>query len=148
MELTWAPPDWRFWKTAGEEPSRVGETATDRTDAVSRQRKRALVCLQCGAAIASPEARIEVKGAHEHAFFNPHGVIFRIGCFNEAPGCAPVGQASAEFSWFPGRLWRVAHCRGCQAHLGWSFLCADAPAFYGLILDRLTERTIDSTDPS
>lgn len=87
--------------------------------------------------MTSAEARIEVAASHEHTFANPHGFVFRIGCFSRAE-CALVGPRSAEWSWFPPHLWQLAHCPACASHLGWRFT-AEASAFYGLVLDRLIE---------
>jgi hypothetical protein len=87
--------------------------------------------------ITSTRERTEVGGAHEHTFANPYGIVYVIGCFARAPGCGFEGPPSAFFSWFPGYDWRMAVCRGCFAHLGWSF--GEAPDFYGLILERLTD---------
>ena len=96
--------------------------------------ERALLCARCRNAITDLDAKIEMSGAHEHVFCNPHGHVFRIGCFAEAPGAASSGAAEAFFSWFPGYDWRVAVCRRCLAHLGWSF---GNEAFWGLVLDAL-----------
>ena len=73
----------------------------------------------------------------------PHGLAFIIALFAEAPGCQAEGEATEYFSWFPGYAWQVAHCRGCRAHLGWTFLCIGPPGpgepaeLHGLIVDRL-----------
>jgi len=128
-----------FCRTADAKPGPADEPETAGVATEERKPKRILICAECSGAVTAPEARIQVKGGHEHAFFNPHGVIFRIGCFAEAPGCAAIGEASSEFSWFPGYLWRVVYCRRCQTHLGWSFFGAEATAFFGLILNRLAE---------
>jgi hypothetical protein len=97
-----------------------------------------LLCRACLHPIARPEDRISVQGRHVHTFANPHGILFEIGCFQNAPGCGTVGPASDEFTWFSGHRWRVCLCAACLAHLGWAFLAA-ANAFYGLIIDRLIE---------
>ncbi len=101
---------------------------------------RRLVCRQCGHLITHQAARFAKKGDHEHVVFNPHGLVFRIGCFRAAPGCHLQPPASHDFSWFPGYAWTIARCQGCQAHLGWMFTgAAMPPSFYGLILPRLRE---------
>lgn len=101
---------------------------------------RRLLCRLCGRAITGERARAEIAGAHEHRKENPAGLVFRIGCFRAAPGCAPHGVAVAEHTWFAGYTWQIALCGGCQAHLGWRFLAREqADGFYGLILDRLVE---------
>jgi len=53
--------------------------------------------------------------------------------------CLSLGEASTYFSWFEGCAWRYAICGGCQAHLGWEFLCRGGGTFFGLIRNRLTE---------
>jgi len=100
--------------------------------------EKLLVCVGCGAPITREAARTTHRGGHAHSFFNPHGIVYHIGCFAEAPGCRAVGPPSNEFSWFPGYHWRIVACGGCGVHLGWDFLGAETGGmFYGLILDRL-----------
>ena len=52
-------------------------------------------------------------------------------------GCFELGKATNEFTWFPGYAWRIAYCKSCQHHLGWSYYSNEAERFYGLILDYL-----------
>lgn len=98
-----------------------------------------LLCRQCGNPITSKSARIVVNGAHQHTFANPHGLVFEIGCFKNADGCAPVGAPTDEFTWFAGYMWRVALCRSCLAHMGWLYTGQEASGFFGLILDHLID---------
>lgn len=98
-----------------------------------------LLCRACLHPIARPEDRMRVQGLHVHTFANPHGFVFEIGCFQNAPGCGTIGPASVEFTWFSGYRWRVCICAACLVHLGWEFLAAPAGGFYGLIIDRLIE---------
>jgi len=107
-------------------------------DAEARD-ERAILCRGCGAAITSREAAVEVDGAHEHTFFNPAGIMYCIGCFARAGGCANAGEWTDEFSWFPGHQWRFSVCAGCGAHLGWQFGSATGAEFWGLILERLED---------
>ena len=100
---------------------------------------RRLVCRLCGRTITGERARAEIGGAHEHVKENPAGLVFRIGCFRAAPGCASHGVAVTEHTWFAGYTWQIALCGGCQTHLGWRFR-APEDGFYGLILDRLIEQ--------
>jgi hypothetical protein len=97
---------------------------------------RRIVCRTCGSTVTSTRARVEVAGAHEHTKRNPAGFVFRIGCFRDAPGCAPWGDACAEHTWFAGYSWRIALCRGCGVHLGWAFEGPGDP-FHGLVLARI-----------
>jgi len=78
-----------------------------------------------------------VQGAHEHRCTNPHNITYHIGCFREATGCAVSGEATTEYTWFPGYAWRIALCANCHAHLGWRFQSRD-DYFHGLIMARLT----------
>ncbi|MFH0781668.1 MAG: cereblon family protein [Pseudomonadota bacterium] len=98
----------------------------------------AICCLACGGVVTWKDQKIQVSGSHSHTFFNPAGIVYELGCFQQAPGCLVVGPPSAEFTWFPGHLWRLALCRRCRTHLGWLFAMAGA-TFYGLILSKLRE---------
>lgn len=98
----------------------------------------AICCLACGGVVTSKDQKIQVSGSHSHTFFNPAGIVYEVGCFQRAPGCLVVGEPSAEFTWFPGHLWRLGMCRRCRTHLGWLFAMAEN-GFYGLILSRLRE---------
>jgi hypothetical protein len=98
-----------------------------------------LRCAACLNAITRPVLRISVHGAHRHEKTNPAGLIFDIGCFTAAPGCAETGQPTPEWSWFPGFEWRFAECARCGAHIGWSYRDRAGNRFFGLILARLRE---------
>jgi hypothetical protein len=87
--------------------------------------------------ITHPDERIRVQGAHEHTFANPHGLVFRIGCFRSAAGCGYTGLPTMEFTWFRGFTWRIALCANCLINVGWLFASTGGGRFHGLILDRL-----------
>ncbi len=97
-----------------------------------------ILCGFCGHAITNASSRVQVAGSHDHTFANPHGIVYKIGCFGSAPGCHGLGAESSEFAWFAGHSWTVQVCGRCGQHLGWSFRSA-AQHFYGLILERLVE---------
>ncbi len=97
----------------------------------------ALLCRQCMSFITRESSRTTVNGAHVHMFANPHGIVFEIGCFQNAAGCANSGPPSGEFSWFPPNSWQAVICASCLAHMGWRFLSPRQTVFFGLILDRL-----------
>lgn len=103
--------------------------------------RRRLLCAQCRTPVTDANARVHRLGRHEHVFANPDGVVFRIGCFADAPGCRMVGAATGRWTWFPGFRWQVALCAACGAHLGWRYSGPGAERFYGLILARLVERS-------
>jgi hypothetical protein len=137
LEAREAPPD-------GPGPGSDARAAPGRPDARAGPRA-ALLCRACGTLVTWRDRAIVVREAHAHHVFNPAGVLFHIGCFDDAPGAVPVGPASDLFSWFPGFAWTVTVCAGCRGHLGWLFSGGPSPArFHGLILDRLT----DGPDPS
>lgn len=95
-----------------------------------------LLCARCGHPVTALGWARDVAGGHHHSFVNPHGYLYRIGCFGLAPGCTPRGEVVAEYTWFPGYAWQIAHCGGCDTHLGWGFV-GRADRFHGLVLDRL-----------
>ncbi len=101
-------------------------------------KRRALLCTRCGLAITTRDQRIEMNGRHEHTFANPHGIIFRIGCFESAPGCVTLPEEVKEFTWFDGYAWSHAMCFLCGNHMGWKYR-AEQNCFHGLVLDRLVE---------
>lgn len=98
-----------------------------------------ILCRQCRRIITAQTERIEMLGAHQHVFANPHGIVYHIGCFRFASGCGYAGRPSDEFSWFKGYSWRVAVCGSCLFHLGWLFNSQDRGSFTGLILDHLIQ---------
>ncbi len=112
------------------------EAERERRSAPGANVRRGLVCAACEHPITDEAHRIDMAGAHEHTFVNPAGHAFRIGCFADAPGCAPRGAEEAAFSWFPGWAWQVALCARCGTHLGWGYRNAGG-RFWGLILAAL-----------
>jgi len=109
------------------------------SDAKTPQAEPYILCRNCLYAITRPAESISMDGLHRHTFANPHGMVFEIGCFRSAEGCAAIGPASEEFTWFAGHRWRVCVCAACLVHLGWRFTSSGGNGFYGLILDRLIE---------
>ena len=101
--------------------------------------EEAILCRQCHQVLTRPSERISIQGAHRHAFANPHGIVFQIGCFRSVQGCGYVGPATPEWSWFKGYSWRILVCRMCLTHLGWLYTSAGDESFNGLILDRIIE---------
>ncbi len=122
-----APPD-SPGSTAAEETRETREKAPEKEEY--------LLCVRCRQPITRPADKIAIQNAHQHAFANPSGLIFEIGCFQAAPGCAHIGESSSEFTWFPGYQWKIAVCGNCLTHLGWRFT-APGTAFHGLILSAL-----------
>ncbi len=100
--------------------------------------ERVFRCRSCGQEITSEKHRVPISGQSEHTFTNPHGFVFTLGCFTDAPGCRPSGPATTEFTWFDGYAWRYAACGSCGIHLGWEFTNND-DLFFGLILNRIAE---------
>lgn len=100
-----------------------------------------LRCTECKFPITRKIDRIEINEQHQHVFANPHGYIFQIGCFAQAPGCLIAGEETGYFSWFPGYTWRIALCGQCWTLLGWAFRSQESQ-FFGLILEKLTESTL------
>lgn len=140
--ITWNPMLW--FDVA--DPAEIKQPVEIIDDVPGRRKRRVLVCSVCRHRITDQDLRCAIGGSHDHRFFNPHGIVFHIGCFKDAPGCVTEGESSAEFTWFKGYLWRIANCRGCQVHLGWRF-SSDGGGFYGLVLNRLaTAETEDDED--
>ena len=101
-------------------------------------KKGALRCRECKYPITRNADRTAVNEKHHHVFANPHGYVYQIGCFTQAPGCVIIGQETDHFSWFAGYSWRIALCGKCLTLLGWTFRKGDA-IFFGLILESLMD---------
>ena len=98
-----------------------------------------ILCRQCRQLITTTGERIEIQGAHQHTFFNPHGIVYEIGCFRSVIGCRYSGPPTNEFSWFAGYSWRISVCSKCLLHLGWLYLSDTEGSFSGLILNHIIE---------
>jgi hypothetical protein len=110
----------------------------DTLEARRAEREPVIVCAACRARVTTPAEGVDVNGAHSHAFVNPAGVLYRIRCFQAAPGAAGLGEPSDYWTWFPGFHWQTCVCRACFEHLGWRFQ-SSATTFFGLISERLLE---------
>ena len=111
------------------------QTAPQDTDDANK--KEFLRCTECQYPITRKVDRIAINEKHQHVFANPHGYIFQIGCFAQAPGCVIASEETSFFSWFPGHSWQIALCGQCWTLLGWAFRSSESQ-FFGLILDKLT----------
>ena len=87
-------------------------------------------CCRCTAEVARLADRVSVGEGELHTFVNPAGEVFELVCFAAAAGALAHGQASREFTWFPGYAWSFARCRGCAAQLGWRYV--GPSVFWGL----------------
>src|SRR5690606_37015718 len=87
----------RARRDADSPPPSAGGVAPLGDSAPSALGEDWLACAACGAFVALARDRASVNGAHSHSFINPAGLIFRVGCFSEAPGARSVGEESAHF---------------------------------------------------
>lgn len=122
----------------GDSQDKGGHPIADEERKERTKPDEAIRCKACGLAVTEKDHKIGVNGSHSHTFFNPAGIVYELGCFRKAPGCHIAGEASSEFTWFVGHVWRFALCRRCNCHLGWLFEQGEN-SFYGLILTNLVE---------
>lgn len=132
INVGWAMPTLHYFDPHSEKQRKE---KTDTRLAEKAKKEKRLFCAACRHPVTHQDERIAVQGGHEHTFTNPHGLVFRIGCFREA-SCTADGEATMEYTWFRGYAWRIAWCARCRAHLGWEFQ-SDNDCFHGLIVDRL-----------
>jgi hypothetical protein len=118
------PQPATLWLKTPAAPERSDGTAPADATREEEREERLILCRECLFPVAREEDRTTMSGAFQHTF-------------RTAEGCAHVGPASDEFTWFGGFAWRVGVCRGCLAHLGWFFAAPSGAAFWGLILDHL-----------
>ncbi len=127
-------PEFRYLKPGSFE----GDTLIRSESEERTEEEKAYRCIICGQNITTEKNRLPVQGQAEHTFTNPHGFVFTIGCFSEAPGCGTAGSPTTEFTWFPGYAWSYAVCGQCKIHLGWHFT-GESGSFFGLILNRISK---------
>ena len=139
-------PGLMLRRDSGDGPKRDEAADFHTAVATARQREDRLCCRGCGAWICNGRDAREMDGRHSHHFTNPHGLSFEVRCFDTAAGLRLEGEATAEYSWFPGYHWCVAVCATCLGHLGWYFESAD-DSFYGIIGPRLISCTPDAPTP-
>ena len=125
-------------RTPSQDESGTG-IDTDTSEEKITEEEKYIRCRECGNPVTHPSERISIDGSHAHAFANPNGILYEIGCFRSVIGCGFMGPATDEFSWFKGYSWKVAYCGKCLNHLGWLFISPVNDPFSGLILDRLTD---------
>jgi hypothetical protein len=125
---------WLFYDTTASERTSVSSSPQEE---IEESDPEAIHCRACGWRITSRSQVSRRDGQFEHVFSNPAGIVFHIGCFNEAPGCTVSGTPTDFFSWFSGYSWSYAQCACCGLHAGWRFQSI-ADAFFGLNLDALT----------
>ncbi len=114
------------------------ETERQVATEVETERDDPLFCKRCGHLITRERWAVSRNGDHLHTVFNPAGHLFRVRCFEHAPGVGEAGEPTDNFTWFPGFFWRFSLCRGCGDHLGWAYSGTDGgTAFYGLIATKL-----------
>jgi hypothetical protein len=130
-------------KLAREGPGHGAASSPSTDEEALASRERWARCAACRERVAPESARIDVAGAHEHAFVNPSGLRFVVVCFATAPGAVPEGERSTVWTWFPGYAWQISLCRACRAHVGWSFHAPSGAAFWGLVRDRLIRDDAD-----
>ena len=116
-------------------------SSDDNENAAAKREKKWLHCHNCRQQITSEDQRLVINNSHIHTYTNPEDFMFRIGCFNTAPGCSYRGAPTRQYSWFAGYSWRYAECSNCHLHLGWHFQKSGGDNFSGLILALLTEES-------
>ena len=94
-------------------------------------------CAACQHAVTSSFEKIDMQSAHLHRFINPVGMAFEVACFSRALGCAVAGEATFNFTWFPGYAWQYALCESCGEHLGWHYVSVGNTSFFGLMINKL-----------
>lgn len=126
---------WSLLREGGAPRGETGAPDVDVEDAITTRSSR-LLCRNCGHGITTEAAVIEVGGSTDHVFENPHGIVFHVRCFADAPGTRPASPPSSHYTWFSGYAWQVAVCSACGVHLGWAFT-ASSHRFWGLIPGKL-----------
>lgn len=105
----------------------------------TEKERNPILCKACRNEVTASEHSTTVNGRHEHAFVNPAGIPYRIGCFTDAYGCIVYGIPTYEFTWFVGFNWCFCSCASCSTQLGWYYQSGEGN-FFGLILNHLVRK--------
>ena len=101
----------------------------------------AFQCAACGEFIAHSAGLILLNGKMRHVFVNPAGLKCDFQTFDNCPGAIALGEATEEYTWFPGYAWTAAFCASCLLHLGWLYKGVSCngrpPAFWGILVERV-----------
>ena len=120
------------WFQTEIDPSVDAETEQEDSDKYPQHH---YCCAICGALITDNRYAVPINGQQRYIKTNPDNHSFSFGCFSSASGCRTLGDYSDQHSWFSGYQWCFAHCKSCNAQLGWHF--RGEQAFFGLILEQL-----------
>jgi hypothetical protein len=128
-----------LFKKESDKKQTKGRVKIDKKTEKQRKeyKEKHILCKFCEHKITTTAYKTEIEGNFKHAFLNPAGHIFEIGCFTRADGCVSLGIPSYEWTWFKDYKWQVALCRECSSHLGWFYSSEQKKAFFGLILNTL-----------
>ncbi|KAK4472638.1 hypothetical protein MN116_003872 [Schistosoma mekongi] len=88
------------------------------------RRSSACVCASCDANITSSQYIVCLaQEGSSQTYVNQSGVLHDIVTVSQiTPNSINlIGEATAEYSWFPGYSWTIANCSSCYQHMGWLF---------------------------
>jgi hypothetical protein len=111
-------------------------------DEEREEASKAILCRKCETTISEHRHRFAADGESDiRAFANPHGLLREVVTLRKAWSLELESWASAEFTWFPGYVWRVASCKSCGTLLGWRFESEGEKSpseFFGLLTASLS----------
>ncbi|KAH1011140.1 hypothetical protein HUJ04_000569 [Dendroctonus ponderosae] len=83
---------------------------------------RLICCYNCRYEITYPSKIFAMsKDGLQSNYVNPGGFVYEIITVSCANNIRLAGDASRQFSWFPGYAWTVIECINCNNHIGWQF---------------------------
>lgn len=88
------------------------------------QEEKYIVCKQCRQKIARFDTLFPMsKEGVRTNFCNSYGFIHDTHTvMRTLPDAVTIsGDLTSEFCWFPGYMWRYAHCACCTKHVGWKY---------------------------
>jgi hypothetical protein len=106
---------------------------------IKSPKKALIICSVCSNHITDKSEKIKINESDNHTFVNPHGFVYNVECYKNAPGCMPIGELTDTFTWFKGYAWQISVCSKCLTHLGWKYQAGES-GFYGLIKDLIIEK--------
>jgi hypothetical protein len=108
-----------------------------------REEERRFYCRKCEIHIANHSDIIQVGDIPVlSAQINPHGYVHEVITVHTIQNFSLFGPPEPADSWFPGYFWRYLICKGCIAHLGWSYHNTNQieMVFAGLRIESIREK--------
>ena len=74
-------------------------------DGIGGNGAKAFQCAACGGPVTRSDRLLPLGGKNRHLYTNPAGAECDFYTFHSCPGAIAPGEATEEYTWFPGYAW-------------------------------------------